>query len=346
MRIASVRKTLTKLDLDMMYLTSPENVRYFSGFSGDNGHLLISQNDLILLTDGRFTEQAALEAPAFTVKLMQGGLRALADFTNGLRVGFESDHLTYHTALELQSACGNAAWFPLSDFGVDTRMVKDQDEIACITRACEMADTAFSALLPQIKPGITEQDLRAILEYELLKVGSDGVAFPTIVACGAHSSLPHAVPSDRVVAENDLITFDFGAVYRGYRSDITRTVCLGSPKLHSLWETVITVQEKLVDAVRPGVSCQSLDTYQRELFSEQNLSHLIAHSLGHGVGLHIHEDPRVSQNSKTVLSPGMVITIEPGLYLPGEGGVRTEDTVLVTENGCTRLTRTPHYITR
>ena len=159
MRIASVRQTLAKLDLDMMYLTSPETVRYFSGFCGENGHLLISQSDLILLTDGRFTEQATLEAPAFTVKLMQGGLHALADFTNGLRVGFESDHLTYHTVLKLQSACQNAEWCPLSNFGAESRMVKDQDEINCITRACSMADDAFLALLPQIKPGITEQEL-------------------------------------------------------------------------------------------------------------------------------------------------------------------------------------------
>ncbi len=346
MRIASVREFLVSRGLDVMYLTSPENVRYYSGFSGENGHLIITKDALTLLTDGRFTEQAEAEAPAFTVTLMQGGYSALSAYLSGKTVGFESDHLTYHAVETLKKHCENTTWFPLPNFGANTRMVKDQTEISCITRACEMADLAFSKTLPHVKPGITEQDLRAILEYELLKAGSDGVAFPTIVACGAHASLPHAVPSDRVVAKDDLITFDFGAVYRGYRSDITRTVCLGSPALKYLWDTVLAVQEKLVGMVAPGVSCEELDTYQRELFTQQGLSHLIAHSLGHGVGLHIHEEPRVSQNSKTVLSPGMVITIEPGLYLPGEGGVRTEDTVLVTEDGATRLTRTPHYLTR
>jgi len=345
-RIATLRAKLTRMDLDAVYLTSPENVRYYSGFCGDNGHLIISQDQLILLTDGRFIEQAETEAPAFSVKLMQGGVHALSEYVKNRRVGFESDHLTYRAVRDLKNAYVSTEWSPMSGFGADDRTVKDQIEIECITRACEMADSAFSALLPHIRPGITEQSLRALLEYELLKAGSDGVAFPTIVACGAHASLPHAVPSDSAVEQDDLVTFDFGAVYRGYRSDITRTVCIGSPKLKYLWDVVLDVQEKLVNAVRPGVLCESLDTYQRELFAEQNLSHLIAHSLGHGVGLNIHEEPRVSQKSKTVLFPGMVITIEPGLYLPGEGGVRTEDTVLVTEDGCIRLTRTPHFISR
>lgn len=346
MRIARLRAKLARLGLDAVYVASPENVRYFSGFSGDNGHLIITNDRLTLLTDGRFTEQAALEAPAFSVKLMQGGLRALSQYTQNLRIGFESDYLTHSAVRDLKNACVNAEWSPLDGFGTDDRTVKDSDEIACITRACEMADAAFSNILPQIKSGVSEQSLRAKLEYELLKAGSDGVAFPTIVACGAHASLPHAVPSSHLVEENDLITFDFGAVYHGYRSDITRTVCLGTPKLKYLWDIVLDVQEKLVCSVRPGISCESLDTYQRELFEEKGLSHLIAHSLGHGVGLNIHEEPRVSQKSKTVLSPGMVITIEPGLYLPGEGGVRTEDTVLVTKDGFLRLTRTPHYIVR
>lgn len=344
MRLTALREELKQLGLDVMYLSSPENVRYYSGFTGENGHLLISQDSKTLLTDGRFTEQAELETD-FPVELLSGKLPAvLAERTKNLRVGYESGSLTDDAARALRAAADAAEWVPLSKFGRSARSVKDAGEIANIRRACSIADAAFAELLPLIKPGVSERELRRELEYRMDKLGSEGVAFPTIVACGVRSSLPHATPTDQTVSAHDLITFDFGATYRGYRSDITRTVMLGSPELANVFELVISVQEQVAARVAPGITCGELDAFQRELFAQAGMSEYVVHSLGHGVGLEIHEDPTVSKGSETVLTPGMVITIEPGLYLPGRGGVRTEDTVLVTEHGFEKLTKTPHRI--
>lgn len=345
MRITALRREMQQLALDVMYVSSQENVRYYSGFCGTNGHLIITKDSLTLLTDGRYTEQAEQEAPQFAVKLLCGpAAPALAPYFANLRVGYESSALSDDAASRLKDACENTEWVPLSRFGLAERSIKDEGEIRAISRACEIADAAFAALLPLIRPGVRERDLRRELEYQMDKLGSERPAFETIVACGIRSSLPHAVPTEQCVSANDLITFDFGAVYDGYASDITRTVCIGTPELKDLFETVIEVQEKLVEAVRPGITCGDLDAYQRALFAEAGLDRYVVHSLGHGVGLEIHEEPRVSPNAETVLQPNMVITIEPGLYLPGRGGCRTEDTVLVREDGGIRLTKTPHHI--
>lgn len=347
MRIDLLRPLLMQHGVEMFYLSSPENLHYFSGFRGDNGHLLVTQDQAFLFTDGRFTEQAEHETTGVTVQLLQGKLeRALAPHFQGKRIGFESDFLTVAAHTRLKEACPDAVWIPCPALAQGLRAVKDADEISAIQTACEMADRAFAKLLPHICPGRTERELKTELEYELARLGSEKPAFDTIVACGVRSSLPHATPTDQAVSAHDLITFDFGAVFHGYHSDITRTVCIGTPALKGLWETVLGVQEELIRALCPGMTCGELDSYQRNLFAREGLDHAIVHSLGHGVGLEIHEDPRVSQGIDTVLVPNMVITIEPGLYLPGKGGVRTEDTVLMTENGCTRLTQTPHYLMR
>ncbi len=347
MRINALRHEMQQLGIPVMYVSSQENVRYYSGFCGTNGHLVITQDSLTLLTDGRYTEQAEQEAPRFAVRLLSGPIsKALAPYFGGMRVGYESSSLSDDAASKLKVACEGTEWVPLAQFGQSARSVKDESEISAITRACEIADAAFEALLPQIKPGVSERDLRRELEYLMDKFGSERPAFETIVACGVRSSLPHAVPTTQTVSNDDLITFDFGAVYDGYASDITRTVCIGSPALKHIFEAVLSVQDRLVAAVRPGITCGELDAYQRKLFCDMGLDQYVVHSLGHGVGLEIHEEPRVSPNSETVLVPNMVITIEPGLYLPGRGGVRSEDTVLVTETGAVRLTHTPHHLVR
>ncbi|MBQ3054766.1 MAG: aminopeptidase P family protein [Oscillospiraceae bacterium] len=345
MRRSKLRHDMRQLNLDAMYLSSPENVRYFSGFTGDNGHLILTQEEQILLTDGRYTEQAAMEAKDVTVVLLSGKLSAaISKYVVSRRVGYESSALSDDTARALRAACPDTEWVPLSHFGLAARSVKDADEIAHIRRACAIADAAFAELLPLIRPGVTERELKRELEYRMDRLGSEHTAFSTIVACGERSSLPHATPTDHAVSEHDLITFDFGAVSCGYASDITRTVMLGTPELSHVFELVLSVQKQVVERVCPGISCSELDAFQRSLFAEAGMSEYVVHSLGHGVGLQIHEDPRVSPGSETVLTPGMVITIEPGLYLPGKGGVRTEDTVLVTEHGFERLTNTPHHI--
>lgn len=234
----------------------------------------------------------------------------------------------------------------MPSFATELRAVKDDGEISLIRRAVEISDKAFEKLLPEIKVGMTEREIAARLEYYMALFGSEHPAFETISAFGVRSSLPHGAPTNKKLQNNELLTLDFGACFGGYMSDITRTIMIGKPddKLITVFNTVLAVQDTCINAVKPKIAAKELDLLQRKLFEEAGLSNYICHSLGHGVGLEIHEAPTVSKLSETILKPGMVITIEPGLYIPNLGGVRTEDTVLVTENGFERLTKSPHNV--
>mgnify|MGYP001191345474 CR=1 FL=1 len=339
-----MRKLLTSLGLSAFYISAPEHVRYVSGFTGENGHLIVTDDAMLLITDKRYTEQAEQETNCKVIVQTGPIFETLARYLPPARVGYENTYLTEDAAHRLFAAAKSVTWVPVPDALRMLRMVKTEAEISSIRTACEIADAAFADLLPILKPGMTEREVRAELEYRLSKGGSERLSFDTIVASGVRGSLPHADPTDAKLALNDLVTIDFGAVYHGYHSDTTRTICFGRPALFEVWEAVLEVQEKLVQAVRPGVTGKELCQLQRELFSHYELTPYLVHSLGHGVGLEVHEEPRISDTSSTVLAPGMVITIEPGIYLPGKGGVRTEDTVLVTESGFECLTHAPHHI--
>lgn len=340
----------TSLQSDECYLvTSYENYRYFSGFSGSNCALIITKNEAYLLTDGRYTEQAKLEAPDFEIILQKGALNKLiCEIIANKKltsVGYETEKISDFEITTLKDSL-NVTWKPVPKFGEHLRIIKDEDEISSIRKAVKIADEAFLKLLPEIKVGMSEREVAALLEYNMAVLGSEHPAFETIAASGVRSSLPHGAPTDKKLYENELLTLDFGACVNGYMSDITRTIMVGTPdeKLVKVFNTVLDVQKKCVEAVKPNILAKELDTLQRKLFEEAGLSEYICHSLGHGVGLEIHEAPTVSRLGETELLPGMVITIEPGLYIPGLGGVRTEDTVLVTESGFEILTRTPHNI--
>ncbi len=343
-RLALAREQLDKHRLDCLLITSYENYRYFSGFTGSNCTLLITKGECFALTDSRYDlqirEQAKLYTPIIANQSKNAHIFELISKNSITSIGYETSRLTDSEARALRQMSDKISWVPLPDFGEDIRAIKDASEILNIRRAAKVADDAFSALIHTLKKGMTEREVAARLEYEMALRGSEKAAFETIAASGVRGAMPHACPTDAPLPENGLLTLDFGACIGGYMSDITRTLHLGKPcrELSELWDMVYKVQKKCVAKVSPGITCREITEYQCELFSEFGAEEYIMHSLGHGVGLAIHEAPTVSKRSDSVLSENMVITIEPGLYIENLGGVRIEDTVLVTASGAEVLT--------
>ena len=349
-RLQELRKALVHKGLDGMYISSYENYRYFSGFTGSNCHLLITAGQSILITDGRYTQQAQEQTEGFEIVTQRRSAQeTLADWILRLRlgrVGYETMKLTDYEIRSLRGACGGVDWIPQEDFGLEYRICKDEAELACIQKAVDIADTALSQLVERLAVGMTEREIAAELEYLMAKNGSEHPAFETISASGPRGALPHGAPTDRRVQDGEMLTLDFGACYHGYHSDITRTLWFGKPEaeLLHIWNVVYEAQQESIAAIRPGMKASELDLVHRDVYRRYGYQDKVAHSLGHGVGLEIHEEPRISARCDTVLEPGMVITVEPGLYFSGLGGVRTEDTVVVTQTGARVLTRSEHCI--
>lgn len=349
-RLQELRREMAAKKLDAMLINAYESYRYFSGFSGSNCYLIITQAQSLLITDGRYTEQAKLEAPNFTLISRPRPMQELICETlidcAPHRVGYESMKISDYEISALRKKLSQFEWIPQIDFGARARMCKDTEELGRIRRAVEIADQALADLIPSLRPGMREYEVSALLEYHMARHGSEHPAFETIVASGARGALPHGAPTSKRILNGEMVTIDFGACFEGYMSDITRTLWMGDipDSLRNIWNAVFDVQRACVRAVRPDIPAKSLDALQRDLFEKKGLSQYVQHSLGHGVGLEIHEAPTVSSSSAMQLAPGMVITIEPGLYLPDIGGVRIEDTVLVTEDGYEVLTASPHQI--
>ena len=321
------------------------NVRYFSGFAGSAGVLVVSPTIRKLFVDFRYVEQARQTAPEYeTVKCQSNPLDAAVEYLqqqNLDRIGFEAEDLTVADFRRITSVVAEHRWIPSV---LDSlRVVKSAEEIAKIETAARILDQAFAKILPQIRPGIAENSLAAILEYEMRQLGSERTGFATIVASGPRSALPHGVAGDRLLATGDLVVFDFGAVFDGYHSDMTRTVCLGpaSDRQRQIYDTVLSAQMAGLAAVRPGALCREVDGVARGIIAEAGFGDFFGHGLGHSVGLAIHESPRLSPLAgEARLEAGMVVTVEPGIYLPGWGGVRIEDLVVVTADGCRILSHT------
>ncbi|MEO3945874.1 Xaa-Pro peptidase family protein [Gorillibacterium sp. CAU 1737] len=349
-RLNPLRQWMKERELDGLYLASKENRRYFSGFIGSNGHLFLSADAAVLVTDPRYTQQAEEEAAGWRIATHgldpMPTLREEARGLRAKRIGFETDHLTDGAITRLRAAVPEVEWVPMPDYGLTLRAVKDEGEVACIRRAVAMGDRALMRLLPRLSPGMTEREIQMELEYLLAKEGSEGVAFDTIVASGPRSALPHGTATDRPIRSGEMVVVDFGAVYRGYHGDMTRTLRVGEPEpdLHRLDEVVHEALEEAVRAVRPGITAGELDRVHRRVFEAAGLERYSLRGLGHGVGLHIHERPRVVIGSEEILVPGMIFTLEPGLYVPGVGGVRIEDVVRVTEEGVEVLTQCPRRL--
>lgn len=350
-RIEALLSELLEHSLDAYLITSYENYRYFSNFSGSNCALVITHNKCFAFTDGRYDVQIRSQTRGFEITVISDPMhKHIADCLSSLAplsVGYETRSITDFMLRNIRELSDDSVTFsPCPDFGEKIRMVKDEGEIAFLKRAAKCADDAFSALCKKLSRGMTERQAAALLEYEMVSRGSEGAAFPTIAASDLRGAMPHAEAEDIEIPDNCLLTFDFGARFGGYRSDITRTVHIGNPKkeLCDLWDMVFEVQQKCVKAVRPGISCRELDAMSRRLFEDMGMEKYFTHSLGHGIGLAVHESPTLSRRSNEVLKENMLVTVEPGLYIEGLGGVRIEDSVIVTREGCEVITHSPHRI--
>ena len=349
-RIKKLRSFMEEKGLDALFIQSYENRRYFSGFSGSNGYLLITAEYCGLITDQRYTEQAKEQAPNYQV--VTHGIDPFITIQSVFKgreittIGFESESLSVHLFNSIKSIITYCEWVPLTNELLKIRRIKDAEEIEIIHQSIAISDQVFKDLIPLIKSGMTEKEVAVELEYLMGKYGHDGPAFGTIVAADVRAALPHAIPSNNRVKENHFLLIDYGVKYQGYMSDMTRTIQIGLPdrELIKYYDLVHEALERAVDAVKPGITGHELDAVARNVFFREGLEGYSLRGLGHGIGLQIHENPRIVLQSKEVLEPGMVFTIEPGLYIPGKAGVRVEDVVLVTNNGCEVLTNTPRHI--
>lgn len=331
--------------IDTLLVTALPNIRYLAGFTGSNGALLLSESRAILFTDPRYQTQAPLESDC-DVKVAKGSLLVeVAKWFRRLdveRLGFERGRISFESYDFLKRQAKGLKLIPVSGVIEQIRMVKSPAEIGTIKAAVELNSAALEQALRGFRPGLTEIDLAAEIEYRMRQLGADGPSFETIVASGARSALPHAHPTTAPVNGNQLLLIDMGATVAGYASDMTRTLGAGPlpPKARRIYKAVLESQLAALDAVKAGVRTSVVDGAARSVLKKHGFDKFFVHSTGHGLGLEIHEMPRIGRRDSTTLKPGMAITIEPGVYLEGFGGVRIEDTVVVTETGCRILTPT------
>lgn len=345
-RIAALREELTSAHIDALVITSLPNVRYLTGFSGSSALVLITQRDLHFITDFRYDTQVGEEvADLARIRIEQQslwtGLWSLATSLSGLEViGFESAHLLHRDFQRLLSDGTRWQWRPQVNLVERLRESKDADEVALIRKAGEMAISALKKTLEEVRPGLTELNVAGILEKALRDEGSEDFPFATIVASGARAALPHARASSRMIERGDLLLVDFGAQYKGYCSDITRTVVVGraTAEQRGIYEIVKHANAVASKSVRAGMKGQDADGLARRYIEERGYGDAFGHSLGHGLGLEVHEAPRLAKTVETPLGEGSVVTIEPGIYRPGWGGVRIEDDVHLAADGPEILT--------
>lgn len=344
-RLECLREQMRQEHIDAFLVTDPANRRYFSGFTGTAGMLLITMEQAFLLTDFRYVIQAQAQAEGFEiVKLKTKPYETIGQLETSIyRLGFEGNHLTYSEYCDLQAALQDVEFISLPEWAGHLRSVKEESEIQRIRQAVRVADEAFGHILNTLKTGQTETEIALELEFFMRQAGASGISFDFIVASGWRSAMPHGVASSKKIARGELLTIDFGAIVEGYCSDITRTICLDSPsdRQKELYEIVLTANRAGIAAVKPGIPGSEADAAARKIIADAGYSEFFGHGLGHSVGLEIHEKPTLSPRETRLLEPGMVITVEPGIYLPDWGGIRIEDMVVVTKNGCEVLTQAP-----
>jgi Xaa-Pro aminopeptidase len=347
-RVARIKETLAARSAGAFLTANPRNFHYLCGFTGSSGALLIRANDAALFTDGRYACQAREEVRGARVILHRHGvLPAVGEWLRRRgerRVLFEAAALSVAERAALGKACGpRVRLVPSTGVVEQLRAVKDAEEVAAIRASARLASDVFEELLPLIRPGIREHELAAELEYRLRRRGSSGTPFDTIVAFGERTALPHARPSSRALRKNELVMLDWGAILRHYCSDLTRTVFAGRApaRIRRTYVAVLEAQQAALRVARPGLAAQQVDAAARNSLRSAGLARYFLHGTGHGIGLEIHEAPRVGRGQKDSLRAGHVITIEPGVYLEGLGGIRIEDDVQITEQGAEVLTTAP-----
>lgn len=353
---------VNKVGADVCILTDGYNIHYLSGYSGHEGMMLVAGKKYYILTDSRYTEQAGIEAPDFTIvdiaslgysKTIAKILGELYEqkYNNNLKdtvinIGFENKNISYeqYKALVDNLTMYNCNFIELADKINSLRIIKNDEEIEYLSRAEKIGDEAFNHILSVLHPGMTELEVALELEIAMKKRGATAVSFDTIAAFGSNSSLPHAKVSDKKLEEGSFLTMDFGCIYNNYCSDMTRTVFIGenpSERQLLVYNTVLKAQQEALRVIKPGMKCNEVDRVARDVIKDAGFGDYFGHGLGHGVGLFIHEEPRFSPKCNDILKPGVVITVEPGIYLPGEFGVRIEDMVVITEDGYRNLTNSP-----
>ncbi|MEF2964469.1 Xaa-Pro peptidase family protein [Paenibacillus sp. M1] len=343
-RVAGLREAMKLQQLEAVWITGDVNRRYLTGFTGSSGYVLITQNKAILLTDFRYMTQAAEQAAGFEIvehgPSVTESLKSLLAAEGITSLGFEEENVVFSTYRAYERDLQPCRLVPVSGLVEGLRMFKDEGELALMKEAADLADRTFLHMLDILKPGVSEWDMALELETFMRKNGASGPSFETIIASGERSAMPHGVASSRILQQGDFVTMDFGALLNGYCSDITRTVFIGEPtaKHREIYDIVLEAQMHTLEFMKPGMTGREGDALARDIISRYGYGDRFGHSTGHGLGMEVHEAPRVSKQSDTVLQPGMVVTVEPGIYIPGFGGVRIEDDVVVTETGVRRLT--------
>ena len=344
-----LRRAVRKAGADALLVTNFTNVTYLTGFTGDDSFLLVRRDGDVLLSDPRYTTQLGEECPGLDVQIRRPGVTMLAAVAKVLRrakprrLGVEAESMTVSLRDQIADELPKLGIISTAGLVEELRQIKDKQEVAEIRRAIWLAEKAFGVLRASVRPEKTEKQVADELEYQLRLFGANRSGFPTIVAVGPRSALPHATPGDRPIGSSDFVLIDWGADGGLYKSDLTRVLVTGriSPKLERIYRVVFHAQRKAIAAIRPGAVAHDVDRTARRVISQAGFGRYFGHGLGHGMGLEVHEAPRLATNSRVVLKPGMVVTVEPGIYLPGWGGVRIEDDVLVTRTGHEVLTGVP-----
>lgn len=342
MNLMRINKLITQASINNangFMIHDSNNIRYFSGFTGE-GIVIVSENGCVVITDGRYTEQAAQQTDGFDVVVFGRGeqydkLQQVCDGYGINNICYEAGVVTCDEYNTMMAKFSGINLVPTKAVGATIRKVKDLDEIVVIKRAASATDYLIEMAYHLTKPGITELDLEAELQYIMKKKFSADNAFPMIIAAGEHGSMPHAETGKRAIGRDEMVTLDFGAALDGYKSDMTRTYAVGEPsaKMQEIYEIVKEAQARAQNALKPGVLCKDVDNVARSYITDCGYGENFAHGLGHGVGLNIHEYPVIGPTSNDVLQENMVVTVEPGIYLPGIGGVRIENTCVITKAG-------------
>jgi len=346
MRLDSFRLLFRKNGVDAVLVTNLANRTYLSGFTGSSGILFVTEERAVLITDFRYVEQAEVQAGIHGFEIVKYGsnlfltIQELLDEENVSHIGFECEDVTFSFYDKLRKVSGSRELIPLKGMIEQIRMIKDDDEIALIEHACHIGDMAFERILTFIKPGVSEIEIAAEIEKFFLSKGVHS-SFDTIVASGVNGSMPHAQVSDKIICDGEFVTMDFGCSYKGYKSDMTRTVIVGKPAEDQInvYNIVLEAQLNGLKNAVSGFMARDVDLAARDIITNAGYGDCFGHSLGHGVGLEVHEKPSVSPSGDVVLQPKMVFSIEPGIYISGWGGVRIEDLVVLTENGPKILTK-------
>ncbi len=352
-----LRSILKDKTIDMILITDPYSLRYYTGFRGGEGVALVTEKSDVLLVDSRYTEAAGKESDFEVIEFnLRNPLKAcvqnIVKTDNVQKVGFEdqsiayADYQRYVGYMQDDKADKSVEFTSLEDALLIPRQIKTHEEVELLRQAEHIGDMAFDDICGILRPGMTELEVAAELEYSMKKHGAEGFSFDTIAASGVNSSMPHAIPSEKKLEKGDFLTMDFGCRYNGYCSDMTRTVCIGkaSDEQRKVYNIVLDAQLKVLDELRPGMMCKDVDKIARDYIAAQGYGDYFGHGLGHGVGLYIHESPAFNTRDESIVRPNMIETDEPGIYLPGKFGVRIEDMILITEDGCEPLAKSPKQL--